>query len=86
MELQGFILSALIGAMIGWLAGFLIQGKGFGTLWNIVIGLLGGFTGGCLFYVITLIQYKLLYHLIFGVLGALGIMWVVILIKRGYRK
>lgn len=82
MSVTGFILSALIGGLIGWLAGMTIKDKGFGHFWNIVVGLVGGFAGGCLFYVITLIQYTMLSQLFFAVLGAVLLMWMVFLVKR----
>lgn len=82
MSLTGFILSALAGGLIGWLSGLLIKGGGFGHLWNTVIGLIGGFAGGCLFYVITLITYTIPYQLIFAAVGAILMMWMVFLMKR----
>ncbi|MBN2893844.1 MAG: GlsB/YeaQ/YmgE family stress response membrane protein [Bacteroidales bacterium] len=36
----------LIGALIGWIAGLLMKGKGFGFLGNIVIAILGSLLGG----------------------------------------
>ena len=38
----------IIGAIAGWLAGQLWKGKGFGLLWNIIIGIVGAFVGGWL--------------------------------------
>lgn len=35
----------LIGLAAGWLAGKIMGGKGFGLVWNIVIGLLGSAIG-----------------------------------------
>ena len=35
----------LIGALAGWLAGFVVKGGGFGIIGNIVIGILGAFIG-----------------------------------------
>lgn len=82
MSIIGFVLSALVGGLIGWLAGLLIKGEGFGHIWNTVIGLIGGFAGGCLFYVITLITYTIPYQLIFAGVGAVLMMWMVFLMKK----
>ena len=38
----------LVGAIIGWLAGQLMKGRGFGLIGNIVIGILGSFVGNWL--------------------------------------
>jgi uncharacterized membrane protein YeaQ/YmgE (transglycosylase-associated protein family) len=44
------ILSYLvIGVVIGWLAGLLMKGKGFGCLGNVAIALLGSLLGGFIF-------------------------------------
>jgi uncharacterized membrane protein YeaQ/YmgE (transglycosylase-associated protein family) len=35
----------IVGAIAGWLAGLIVQGFGFGLIWNIVIGIVGAFIG-----------------------------------------
>jgi len=47
-----FLYFLLIGAAAGWLAGQLMKGSGFGALWNIVLGIVGGILGGWLFGVL----------------------------------
>ncbi len=46
MSLLYFI---LIGAVVGWLAGQIMKGGGFGLLVNIILGIIGGAFGGWLF-------------------------------------
>jgi uncharacterized membrane protein YeaQ/YmgE (transglycosylase-associated protein family) len=48
MDCLNILVTALIGGAAGWLAGLLVQGRGFGTIGNIVIGLIGGVVGGFL--------------------------------------
>ncbi|MDD5080358.1 MAG: GlsB/YeaQ/YmgE family stress response membrane protein [Candidatus Omnitrophica bacterium] len=36
----------LIGAVIGWLAGLIVRGRGFGLLGDIVVGIVGAMLGG----------------------------------------
>ena len=56
---MNILLTLLFGAIAGWLAGFfVIKDKG-GLIWNIIIGLLGGFVGGRLL----------------GLIGASGSFW-----------
>ena len=44
-----FIGWLIIGAIIGWIAGKLWVGHGFGLLGNILVGIAGSFIGGFLF-------------------------------------
>jgi uncharacterized membrane protein YeaQ/YmgE (transglycosylase-associated protein family) len=44
-----FIIWIVVGAFIGWLAGLLIQGGGFGFIVDALIGILGSILGGWLF-------------------------------------
>ncbi len=39
---MGFIVSLIIGAIAGWLAGKIVRGRGQGVFMNIVIGMVGG--------------------------------------------
>ena len=39
----------LVGALIGWIAGLIMKGRGFGFLGNIGIALLGSLVGGVVF-------------------------------------
>ena len=59
MDIVNILLTLLFGAIAGWLAGFFVWKEKGGLIWNIIIGLLGGFVGG-----------KLL-----GLLGATGSFW-----------
>jgi uncharacterized membrane protein YeaQ/YmgE (transglycosylase-associated protein family) len=42
---MGILAALVIGAIAGWLAGLIVQGFGFGLIWNIVIGIVGAFIG-----------------------------------------
>ena len=39
----------IIGAVIGWIAGKIWRGHGFGLIGNIIVGIVGSFIGGFLF-------------------------------------
>lgn len=47
--LVAFIIWIVVGAIIGWLAGQLIQGGGFGFIVDALIGILGSALAGWLF-------------------------------------
>jgi uncharacterized membrane protein YeaQ/YmgE (transglycosylase-associated protein family) len=42
---MGLILAILIGGVAGWLAGKIMKSGTGGLLWNIILGILGGFVG-----------------------------------------
>jgi len=45
MSIIYFILE---GILVGYLAGLVMKGKGFGFFWNLVVGVLGAIMGGML--------------------------------------
>jgi uncharacterized membrane protein YeaQ/YmgE (transglycosylase-associated protein family) len=48
MDLTSLIIWILLGAVAGWLAGQIMKGKGFGTMGNILVGIVGSIVGGWL--------------------------------------
>ena len=69
MHLIGFL---IMGAIVGWLAGKVMSGHGYGIIWDVVLGIVGSFVGGFVF------------SLIFGGGGLLSsglqILWILLLI------
>ena len=51
---MGILVSVIIGAVAGWLAGKIMKSKSAGTLMNIILGIVGGFVGNWLFGVLNL--------------------------------
>ena len=49
MDTYGIIMTIVIGALAGWLAGLILKGKGMGFLVNAVVGIVGAFIGSYLF-------------------------------------
>ncbi len=47
--LTAIIITLIVGAIAGWLAGVLVQGTGFGLGGDIVVGILGALVAGFLF-------------------------------------
>lgn len=72
----------LLGAVAGWLAGNLMRGGGFGLLWNIIIGIIGGFIGGWLMSLLGIQKAGLLWELIVAVIGAVVLLFVISLFKK----
>ena len=46
---MGFITWIVVGLIAGWLAGQVMKGGGYGTLVDIILGILGGVVGGWVF-------------------------------------
>ena len=66
----------------GWLAGQIMRGGGFGLLWNIIIGIIGGFIGGWLMSLLNIQKAGILWELIVAVIGAVVLLFVVSLFKK----
>ena len=45
---MGILSSIVLGGVVGWLAGKIMRGRGFGVIANIVVGMISSFIGGCL--------------------------------------
>jgi uncharacterized membrane protein YeaQ/YmgE (transglycosylase-associated protein family) len=77
------ILFVIMGAIVGWLAGKIMSGHGYGIIWDIVLGILGSFLGGWLF---TLIfgtgPSGLIISFAVALIGAVILVALVRLIKR----
>ena len=48
MDIYSILISLLLGAIAGWLAGIIMNSRG-SLLRNIIIGIVGGFLGGWIF-------------------------------------
>ena len=46
---MGFIAWIVVGLIAGWLAGQVMKGGGYGTIVDIILGILGGVVGGWVF-------------------------------------
>lgn len=55
MDYTGLLIFIVIGATAGWLAGVLMEGRGYGLVGNIIIGIIGAIAGGFLFGLLGLI-------------------------------
>ena len=59
-----------IGGMIGWVAGLIVRGRGFGILGDIAIGIIGAVLGGWMSNVLGLYIGSSLGMFLMAVLGA----------------
>ncbi|KRW96464.1 GlsB/YeaQ/YmgE family stress response membrane protein [Paracoccus sp. PXZ] len=85
MTLTALLITLIIGAIAGWLAGVIVKGHGEGLLMNIVIGILGAVIAGWLFPMLGIgmgASAPILGTIIFATLGAVILLVVLQLVKR----
>ena len=82
MDIKNLIITLLIGALAGWLAGKIMKGKGFGAIGNMVIGILGAVLGGFLFGLLGISAGGFIGSLITATVGAIVLLYVVSFIKK----
>lgn len=83
MEGRGFISLLVVGLIAGWLAGKIMKGSGYGLVGDLVIGILGAFVGGWIFGILGLGAWGFLGSIIVALVGALALLYIVRLVKRG---
>ena len=83
MEAQGLIVTIVIGAIAGWLAGQIMKG-GFGLIGDIIVGIIGGFIGAWLWGTLHLpgLGPWWLTAIISATIGACILLFLLRLIKR----
>lgn len=86
MNFEQFCTLLVVGALAGWLAGIIMQRRGFGLAGNLIIGVLGSFLGR---FVLGQLGFHIgtrLALLITAVLGALLLLWILSFVPRGRGK
>ncbi|MEM7548156.1 MAG: GlsB/YeaQ/YmgE family stress response membrane protein [Bacteroidota bacterium] len=74
---MGLLYAIIIGSIAGWLAGQIMKGAGFGILWNIVIGIIGGAVGNFVFGLLGFHSYGLIADIISATVGAVILLFIV---------
>ncbi|MEX1191682.1 MAG: GlsB/YeaQ/YmgE family stress response membrane protein [Brumimicrobium sp.] len=76
---MGILIAVIIGAVAGWLAGLIMKSNTGGLLFNIILGIVGGFVGNWLFRELNVsTESSFLGELITATVGAI----ILILIAR----
>ena len=71
-----------IGGVIGWLAGLIIRGRGFGIIGDIIIGIVGAMLGGWMGRVIGIYPGSSFGAFLMALVGALVLVGLTRFIKR----
>lgn len=69
----------IIGGVAGWLAGLIMEGRGFGVLGNIIVGIIGAFLGGFIFQAVGLASSSLF---LTALIGAVVLLFLAGLFRR----
>ncbi len=83
--LETLIVTLVIGAIAGWLAGVIVQGTGFGLVGDILVGIAGALVAGFLFPALGIgftIVGGVLGAIVTAALGAIILLLIVGLIRR----
>jgi|GEM_PF-1662538 len=85
------IISLLVWAVTGMLAGRFVRGRDFGLVGNIVLGFFGGIAGSILFSILGL--WRLVMHLpyplnlgLVGLIGSVTLIFIMRLIDRNFAR
>ena len=71
-----------IGGVIGWLAGLIIRGRGFGIIGDIVIGIVGAMLGGWMARILCLYAGNLFGAFLVALVGAVVLVGLTRLVVR----
>jgi len=83
MGLGAIVATLIVGAVAGWLAGFLVKGEGFGLGGNIAVGIVGAVLAGFIFPRIGLgAGSGMIAAIIHATIGAVILLVLIRVIKR----
>ena len=85
MSMQSLLILLLVGAVVGWLAGLIVRGYGFGLLGNIVVGIVGAFLAGWLLPRLGVsfsLGNALVTTIVYDTIGAVVLLLLIGLIRR----
>jgi uncharacterized membrane protein YeaQ/YmgE (transglycosylase-associated protein family) len=81
--IDSIIVTLIVGAIAGWLAGNIVRGFGFGLIWNIVIGIVGAFIGVWLLEHLGIVPFAgFVGSIVNATIGAVILLVIVGFIKR----
>jgi uncharacterized membrane protein YeaQ/YmgE (transglycosylase-associated protein family) len=72
----------VVGLIAGWAAGKIMKGGGYGTVMDIVLGIVGAVVGGWLVGMLGISAGGLIGTILVAILGAVFLIWLTRLIKK----
>jgi uncharacterized membrane protein YeaQ/YmgE (transglycosylase-associated protein family) len=80
--LSALIWWIVVGLIAGWAAGKIMKGGGYGTIMDIILGIVGGVVGGWLLGILGIHGGGLIGSIIVAIFGAVVLIWLSRMIKR----
>jgi uncharacterized membrane protein YeaQ/YmgE (transglycosylase-associated protein family) len=80
--LSALIWWIVVGLIAGWAAGKIMKGGGYGTVMDIILGIVGGVVGGWLLGIFNIHMGGLVGSIIVAIFGAVVLIWLSRMIKR----
>ncbi len=72
----------VVGLIAGWAAGKIMKGGGYGTLMDIVLGIVGAVVGGWLLGALGIYAGGLIGTIVVAIIGAVFLIWLSCLLKK----
>jgi len=85
MDIGAIIVTVIIGAICGFLAGQLMKGSGLGLVPNIIVGIVGAAIFGVLFGSLNLINVPYVNEILGGTIGSVILLFVIGLVKKNVK-
>ncbi len=81
--MHGLIWWIIVGLIAGWATGKIMRGEGFGTIMDIVIGIVGAILGGWLMSLVGFAsQGGMIYTIVVAIIGAVMLTAIVRMFKK----
>ena len=82
MSLESILIILIFGAIVGWLAGVIVKGYGFGLIGNIAVGIIGSLIGTWLFgYTVLSIGNGTINSIVGALIGAIILIFALRIVK-----
>jgi uncharacterized membrane protein YeaQ/YmgE (transglycosylase-associated protein family) len=72
----------VVGLIAGWAAGKIMKGGGYGTIMDIVLGIVGGVVGGWILGILGIHAGGFIGSIIVAIFGAVVLIWLSRMIKK----
>jgi len=72
----------VVGLIAGWAAGKIMKGGGYGTVMDIVLGIIGAVVGGWVMSVVGINAGGFVGTILVAILGAVILIWITRLLKK----
>ncbi|MBN2866605.1 MAG: GlsB/YeaQ/YmgE family stress response membrane protein [Thiotrichales bacterium] len=82
MNIINLILFLAVGAVVGWIAGNLLKGSGFGLIGNMIVGVVGAVFGGFVFGLFGITTGGFFGSVVMAVFGAVILLYLIRILKK----